>query len=102
MVHRFDLRVTQDFRIRIGNTTNTFQLNADLMNFTNLMKDTWGISKIFDTSANSGQILSLEGVNASGQPVYKSNVGEGAKTWRYGDSRGQCWYLQLGIKYMFN
>ncbi len=102
MVHRFDLRISQDIRFRIGSTTQTFQLNADLMNFTNLMNDSWGVSRTFDDSAKSGEILSLDHVNANGQPVFKSNVGEGATTWRLNTDRGQCWYVQLGIKYMFN
>ena len=102
MVHKFDLRVSQDFRIRIGNTYNTFQINADLMNFTNLMNDSWGVSRILDESAQSGQLLTFDQVNAQGQPVFKSYVADGAKTWMLSHSAFQTWYLQIGLKYMFN
>ena len=102
MVHKFDLRVSQDFRIRIGSTFNTFQINADLMNFTNLMNDSWGVGRILDDSAQSGQLLTFDRVNAQGQPVYKSYVGDGAKTWTLSHSAFQTWYVQIGLKYMFN
>ncbi len=107
MVHKFDLRVTQDLRIRLGGTTQTLQLSADLMNFTNLMNDTWGVSKVLDDSCENGQIMVFDTVNANGQPIFKSNVapdknGVAPHTWRLSQSRGQCWYLQLGVKYMFN
>ena len=67
MVHKFDLRVTQDLRIRVAGTTQTIQLSADLMNFTNLMKDTWGVSSILDDSCENGQIMKFDTVNAAGQ-----------------------------------
>ena len=102
MVHKFDLKVSQDFRIRIGNTYNTFQINADLMNFTNLFNDSWGVGRILDDSAESGQILSFDRINAQGQPVFKSTVADGAKTWTLSHSAFQTWYLQIGLKYMFN
>ena len=107
MVHKFDLRVTQDLRIRVAGTTQTIQLSADLMNFTNLMKDTWGVSSILDDSCENGQIMKFDTVNAAGQPVFKANVapdknGVAPHTWTLSQSRGQCWYVQLGLKYMFN
>jgi hypothetical protein len=102
MIHKFDLKVSQDFRIRIGNTYNTFQINADLMNFTNLMNDSWGVSRIMDDSAQSGQLLTYDRTNAQGQPVFKSYVADGAKTWMLSHSAFQTWYLQIGLKYMFN
>ena len=102
MVHKFDLRVSQDLRIRIGKTTQTLQVNADLMNFTNLFKDSWGVSSMLDKSASNGQVLVFDRVNANGQPVFKSAVADGAKTWTLSHSAGQTWYLQLGVKYMFN
>jgi outer membrane receptor protein involved in Fe transport len=102
MTHKFDFRLTQDIRFRIGSTTQTIQLNADLMNFTNLFNDSWGVGYTIDKSAENGQVLVFDKVNAGGQPIFKSNVGEGAKTWSLSHSAFQTWYLQLGIKYMFN
>jgi hypothetical protein len=45
MLHRVDLSVTQDFFIKIGGKKNSFQFRADILNFTNLLNRTWGISQ---------------------------------------------------------
>lgn len=102
MVHRFDFRYAHDFKIKIGNTTNTFQINFDCMNIGNLFNSKWGVGKVFSNEAVHGRILKLDSINSAGEPVYKSMVGQGAKTWDYNHSIGQCWYMQVGLKYMFN
>ena len=35
-------------------------------------------------------------------PVFKSNVKAGMPTWTPSSGIGQCWYFQVGVKYMFN
>jgi len=102
MTHNFDLRISQDIRFRVGKTFQTIQLNADLMNFTNLFNDKWGVGYTLDDSAKNGQLLIYDGMNANGQPIFKSNISSGAKTWTLSHSAFSTWYLQLGIKYMFN
>ena len=54
------------------------------------------------TSALSGKILSVDHVDDTGVPYFKTSVPAGAKTWDYNHSIGQCWYLQVGLRYMFN
>jgi hypothetical protein len=41
-------------------------------------------------------------VDDTGVPYFKTSVPAGAKTWDYNHSIGQCWYLQVGLRYMFN
>ncbi len=102
MVHYFDFKLAQDIKIKIGKTTNILQLSADLMNVGNLFNDSWGVSKMMDASANSGQLLTLDHINGDGQPVFSTPLKEGAKTWTLSHSYSTAWYLQLGVKYMFN
>jgi len=45
MLHRVDLSVTQDFYVTIGGKKNSFQFRADILNFTNLVDRTWGVSQ---------------------------------------------------------
>ena len=45
MLHRVDLSVTQDFSLTIGGKKNSFQFRADILNFTNLVDRTWGVSQ---------------------------------------------------------
>ncbi len=101
-VHRFDFRYSRDFVVNIGKSRNTFQLNFDLMNIGNLFNSKWGVHQILSTEAMSGRILQLDSINEQGVPVFKTRVQEGAKTWDYSHSMGQCWSLQVGIRYLFN
>jgi hypothetical protein len=101
-VHRFDFRYSHDFVVNIGKSRNALQLNFDFMNVGNLFNSTWGVSKILSTEAMSGRILQLDNINQDGVPVFKTRVQAGAQTWDYNHSIGQCWSLQIGIKYLFN
>ena len=103
-VHRFDFRYSHDFKVKVGKSTNTLQLNVDFKNIANLFNSSWGVSKYMNPALKSGRILSLDHVDAEGYPVFKTNssVKPGVDTWHYNHAIGQCWSLQVGIKYMFN
>lgn len=103
-VHRVDFRYTHDFKIKLGKTTNTLQLGIDVKNLLNLFNSSWGVSKYMNSDLNSGRILTLDHIDNDGVPVYStpSAVSGSTKTWTYYHGLGQCWYAQIGIKYMFN
>ncbi len=102
--HRFNLRYTHDIKIKVGNSTNTLQFNFDFMNIANLFNSKWGVSKVMNPSLKSGRILALDYVDPDGYPVFKTNsaIQSGIDTWEYSSSVGQAWYMQVGIKYLFN
>ena len=103
-VHRFDFRYSHDFKVKIGKSTNTLQLNVDFKNIGNLFNSSWGVSKYMNPALKSGRILALDHVDAEGYPVFSTNanVKPGVQTWQYNHDIYQCWSLQVGIKYMFN
>ena len=103
-VHRFDFRYSHDFKVKVGKSTNTLQLNLDFQNIGNLFNSSWGVSKYMNPALKSGRILALDHVDAEGYPVFKTNanVKPGVETWHYKHDFYQCWSLQIGIKYMFN
>ena len=103
-VHRLDLHYAHDFKVKIGKTTNTLQLSVDIKNLMNLFNSSWGVSKYMNAALNSGRILSCDHINSEGVPVFKTSaaVSGSTPTWTYSPSIGQCWYAQVGIKYMFN
>ena len=68
-VHRFDLKVTQDFRLRAGKAIHTLQLSFDILNVGNLLKSSWGVTQTTSPS-NYGKILRYEGKDANGVPTY--------------------------------
>jgi hypothetical protein len=77
------------------------QLNVDIKNAGNIFNSKWGVSKGWSQEANGGKILVLDKVE-NNVPVFKSGVAAGAQTWSYQTGIGQCWYAQIGIKYLFN
>ncbi len=103
-VHRLDFRYSHDFKVKIGNTTNTLQLSVDIKNILNLFNSSWGVSKYMAPELNSGRILKYEGLSSDGYPVYSTPaaVSGSTQTWIPSRSIGQCWYAQVGIKYLFN
>ena len=107
MRHVFDFRFAHDFIVKIGNVKNTLQLSLDVQNAGNLFNSRWGVSKAWnpdvphDTNGNA-KILKLERIDPDGVPVYSTMVGSNVHSWDYSHTLANCWYMQIGIKYMFN
>jgi hypothetical protein len=105
-LHRFDLRVAQDFKVRVSETTNTLQLSVDVLNFGNLLKNTWGVPKNDMTVSNNGAILKYEGKDGNNVPSYsfaKDKDGNYiTETFATDYYYGNTWRLQLGVRYIFN
>lgn len=105
-VHRFDFRLMEDFSFKIGKTKHSFQLSFDIMNVGNLINSKWGISKT-NAVSNNGRILKYEGVASETDltPVfsmYKVNGEYPTKTYDTYQNYGECWRMQVGIRYVFN
>ena len=104
-VHRVDLSYKHDFTVRIGNTTNTLQLNLDIKNLLNLFNSSWGVSKYLNPAiGNEARILQFEGNDAEGYATFSTPaaINGNTQTWSYSHTIGQCWYASVGIKYLFN
>jgi hypothetical protein len=41
-------------------------------------------------------------MDPDGVPVYGTSVKADTATWVPSKTYGNCWYMQIGIKYMFN
>lgn len=102
--HRLDFRYAHDFKIKIGKSVNTLQLNVDIKNILNIFDSRLGVGKYMNPLFKEGRILKMERVDTDGVPVFSTNsaITSGVDTWVYNHSVGQCWYAQIGIKYMFN
>ena len=103
-VHRFDLRIAEDFAFNIGNTRHNFQLVFDFMNIGNLLNSKWGVYQINSISNNSA-ILKYEGQNDKKQPVFSMYQKDGnylTQSYDYNYHYDQCWKFQIGIRYIFN
>ena len=103
-VHRVDISYKHDFKIKARKSMNTLQLGFDLKNLLNLFNSSWGVSKYMNSKLNEGRILKYERTDAEGYPVFStpSAVSKDIKTFVPNHSVGQCWYMSIGVKYMFN
>ena len=112
--HVFDFRYAHDFIVKVGNTTNTLQLSLDVQNVGNLFNSKWGVTKnwnpgvdadgkpLLPNDSGHAKILKYERTDPDGVPVFSTNVASGVKSWDYSHTLGNCWYMQIGLKYMFN
>ncbi|MBQ7622885.1 MAG: TonB-dependent receptor, partial [Bacteroidales bacterium] len=103
-VHRVDFAYKHDFKVRIGKSVNTLQLNFDIKNLLNLFNNSWGVSQVMNAGLNSGRILKYEGADSEGYATFSTPaaVTGSVQTWVPNKVIGQCWYASVGIKYMFN
>ena len=104
-VHTFDFKWAHDFDLKIGSTKHKLQLIANVENIGNLLNSKWGVAQqIPGMSNNMFKILSVANaadVKKGAQPIFRMAT-DLEKTWDYIHSYGQCWRLQLGVKYYFN
>ncbi len=107
-VNRFDLKISQDFRVKAGKTRNTLQLSVDILNVGNFINDSWGVTQT-SAPSNYGKILSYTGMDAAKKPIYTMyyTTVDGqkqlpTKSFSVYNNQSNCWQLQLGIRYMFN
>lgn len=103
-VHKFDFRFLQDFKLKIGKSVNTLQFSLDILNVGNLINSNWGVNKNMAAS-NYGRILNYEGRDDNNIPSFsmvKLNDAYPVKTYDTYANYGQCWSLQVGLRYIFN
>ena len=104
-VHTFDFKWAHDFDLKIGNTSHKLQLIANIENIGNLLNSSWGVAKIIPGQSNNMfkmlSVTNAKEVKEGAQPIFRMNT-DLKTAWDYNHSYGQCWRLQLGVKYYFN
>ncbi|HZY80945.1 MAG TPA: carboxypeptidase regulatory-like domain-containing protein [Cyclobacteriaceae bacterium] len=106
---RFDVSLVQEFFVNVGGKKNTLQVRLDILNFGNLLNNSWGVGYIAP-GANFNNI----------SPISVANGGTQAPTYRLATQtiNGQpvliqdsflksaalanAWQGQLGLRYIFN
>jgi len=106
--HQIDFSYKHDFNFKLGKTSHRFQLSADIKNVMNLFSSSWGLTKYGNTaitgSSNDFRVLKYEGVDAEGYATFStpSAVNGDTQLWQATKTIGQCWYMSVGLKYIFN
>jgi hypothetical protein len=99
---RIDMRLLQDFKVKVGGNTNKIQLSVDIINVENLLKSSWGLNKSFVSTSP----LTVVGRDAATGMLKVSmrKIGTDFMTKSYQDpsSVTATWALQVGVRYIFN
>ena len=108
MLHRLDLSITQDFFLKVKGKKQSLQFRADILNFTNMLNNDWGISK----RVTNSQILSVrEAPSAANNytpglqmSVQTDDTGKRyltKNTFSSNSSAFDVWQAQFTIRYTF-
>lgn len=97
-----DLKIAQDFNIKIAGKAYQIQLSYDMFNFTNFLKKEWG--KQYVASNDNYQLITFLGLTQDGKPVYNFKQPSG-KPYSLSDSVNPAtssrWTSQLGLRVTF-
>ena len=102
----FDVKVTQDFFIKVAGKRNTIQVSLDILNVGNLINKNWGLADYYNQSAilvNTNNSLVVAG--GSVKPAFRLNPYNNAmitNTYSNNIGPGSTYSMQLGIRYIFN
>ena len=84
---------------------NTLRFRLDIYNFSNWLNSDWGVASV----STATQPLTFASVNAAGLPVFRLNTqvlnGETIllkDSFIKGNSLGDVYQIQLGLRYIFN
>ncbi len=105
--NNFDVKLMQEFFVKVAGKRNTIQVSLDILNVANLLNKNWGIADYY----NQNNIL--KPVNASTvvpggtvKPTYQLNPYNTntmlQNTYRDNVGYGSTYSMQLGIRYIFN
>ena len=109
-VHNVDLRILQDFSLDALNRKHTFQFTIDVVNFLNLLNNSWGIRNAYNFGSFSDQgVLGLpSSSNNTGAesfnrntPKFTFNPAGPLKAYQPDYSTFSTWGIQLGLRYIF-
>jgi len=102
----FDVKVMQEFFIKVGGKRNTIQVSLDILNAGNLINKNWGKADLYNQNnilipANSANIVA----GGTVRPTFKLNPYNNEmlkKTFKDNVDYPSTYSMQLGIRYIFN
>lgn len=98
--HVIDLKLLQDFSIKIGQKNHTLQASLDIFNFTNFVNKDWGVREFIP-----GQVRPLTTVSAGPEPAFtfdQRRFEDGLGIINDRGLQSSRWQMQFGLRYLFN
>ena len=99
--HNINLQIQQDLFTNIGKRKNTIRLQADVLNFTNMLNKNWG-HRFFSTFSGNNPLEAVSVTN--GVPTYRMGLVSGrlpTQPFQVSRSLASTWSAQVGIRYIF-
>jgi hypothetical protein len=109
--NQLDVRLLQEFSIKVGNSINKLQLSFDIMNFGNMLNKEWG--KQWTVANQTATLVNFAGLAdtapgapinfGTNQPTFTDNGAglTGGKVFSAFDLTSR-WRGQFGVRYIFN
>ena len=101
--HIIDLKFAQEFTLNSGTKKHTFEITADIFNFTNLLNKNWG--KRYFANFDQVQLIDHVGFLPDGTtPTFRYNPNVERSLNQIDDAgvNSSRWQAQLGVRYTFN
>ncbi|WP_299764177.1 carboxypeptidase regulatory-like domain-containing protein [uncultured Dokdonia sp.] len=102
--HVVDLKFAQEFSLKIGEQKHTFQVSADMFNFTNFINKDWG-RRFFTSGFDTATLVNFEGFADDGttpQYTFNDRVEGGLNQIDDAGLNSSRWQAQIGLRYIFN
>jgi hypothetical protein len=103
-----DLKLVQDFNLKVGDKVNTLQFTFDFFNFGNFLNSKSGVS----LNTNRNALINFVGYDnaaapaaSTGRPAFTFAEFNGAPlrtSYANSFSEASRWRMQLGLRYIFN
>jgi hypothetical protein len=103
--NQIDVKLLQDLFVNVGKKRNTIQFSLDIFNFGNLINPSWGIFKTVNAPAILVPSLTNVAVGGTVKPTFQlATVGNGLATQTFRDNLSitSTYYMQFGLRYIFN
>jgi len=110
--NQVDIKFLQDLFINVGKKRNTIQFSLDIFNFGNLLNHNWGIFRTINASSiliptpgsGAGSVSSLVAGGTIRPTFQMANLGNDliSKTYRDNTTISSTYYMQFGLRYIFN
>ncbi|MCC5928032.1 MAG: TonB-dependent receptor [Cyclobacteriaceae bacterium] len=101
-LHRYDLRIIQDFHLTKDVNKHKLQLSFDIMNVGNLLNSEWGVARsVFQTNP-----MAYLGADSQGNARFNINTIQGSTDFPVTATQPiislfQTWSAQVGVRYIF-
>lgn len=104
--NQVDFKFIQDIFVNVGKSKNTVQFTIDVFNFGNLINSSWGLVKTINATGilvpNNISSLVAGGTVKPTFQLATDRTGLATTTFRNNESITSTYFMQFGLRYLFN